>query len=631
MASEVASRVLDPESAESARDSLPNLDHDPSADPVSSRPGPPVTRSLWVRTCRDFLKCHRLPLNVALHLLTTPIGIFGLLALLHWLSPVVMASACLVYVVALACFVPGRVWLATTGVIAGLSAAVVFLAPGWLVGVVTLIVGYGGQDAAHWLLGERTLTSTYSSRPDRGLRFVEHSFLLLPLVLVTAGRWRQSPARLLVARKAVLKTKLTSDDQQRDLEQIRSWVGREHPDLSTSNHWWQSDLADESGAAFERLSHDASLMSMIGRFHGPGFEVRPVLGMNELYVTGPPKQSTSDTVFYMGHVDGPWAVFPGARLYRCMLAASPNRQVTTHFPMCGTAYHEPEGHRLESGDAVAFDFNRELHYITREADPEQNEPRVNLKLHFVAFPKSLTWYGKLLDHLTTRYDIRARNLFLATIDPNSWVQRIKTKWVLGWTKIFELMVRYVGWTNLAYLALAAVVSLVASDWRVFLVATSFVHYGIYVGTYAERGRGKVSFGEFRRDAVLFKTVAMLQLGGLYAFHFSGQWVSLALAVGGFALASYATWVLGVNRTYFSAELGFDEPKRIHRFPYGVIPHPMILGAAIGIASMLLVPAIRQNYPWLIGGHLFCYAVVLCQEWIAERSFDSPPSEPRVEG
>ena len=84
-------------------------------------------------------------------------------------------------------------------------------------------------------------------------------------------------------------------------------------------------------------------MAMIRRFHGTGYKVHPVLGMNELYVTGPPKQSTSDTVFYMGHVDGPWSVFPGARLYRCMVAASENAEVTTHFPMIGADYAHPEG------------------------------------------------------------------------------------------------------------------------------------------------------------------------------------------------------------------------------------------------------------------------------------------------
>ncbi len=544
-------------------------------------------------------------------MITSPLGLFGFIALVNVLSPFAAAAIVVCYAGLLLWMIPITTWIVTTMVLAGLYGAVQLLSPSWLVGAGALVLGYFGQDLAHLIAGERTLQSTYIDRPGKLGKFVEHTLLLLPVLLVIAGRRRQSPFRLLVARNAVLKTKLTSRSQQEDLNTIRLWVQTWQPNLVQSTHWWQHELTGDSRAAFDRLSHDRSLISMIQRFHGSGYDVHPVLGMNELYVTGPPKQNSSDSVFYMGHVDGPWAVFPGARLYRCMLAAGPNAEVTTQFPMCGLDYHRPEGYRLETGDAVAFDFNRELHYITRQPCPGQSEPRVNLKLHFVAYPKSLPWYGTLLARLTTKYDVQARQLFLQTIDPNSRWQKIKADWVLGWTKTFEWMMRYVGWTNLAYIALAAVVSAAARDIRPFLILTSFVHYAIYVATFRER-RG-VSFGLFRRNAVLFKSLATAQLLLLYVMHFSGQFVSLGVVVAGFALATYATWVLGFNRTYFSAELGFDSKDRIARFPYGVIPHPMILGAMIGISGMLLVPSFREAYGWLIAAHLICYSIVLAQE------------------
>lgn len=572
--------------------------------------------SSWVRLCQEFLKCHRRPINVLLHLITTPLGLFGFLALVQLLSPVATVAIVVAYSIALLFLVPTSIWLATTALVCALLAGVFYCELGWLAAGACLVVGYVGQEAAHWLASEKTLQSTYVGKRGMVGRFIEHTLLLLPVLLTIAARRRQSPLRLFVARKAVLYTHLTSPAQREDLNKIREWVGETQPNLTTSSHWWQDELRECTDGAFDRLSRDSELMSMIRRFHGPGYQVDPVLGMNELYVTGPPKSSTSDTVFYMGHVDGPWAVFPGARLYRCMVAASPNAQVTTHYPMSGTEYVEPEGYRLETGDAVAFDFNRELHYITREASAEQSEPRVNLKLHFVAYPASMSWYGNLLSKLTTDYDIRARNLFLQTIDPNSLWQQVKTKWVLGWTKIFELAVRYVGWTNLVYIALMAAISLVMRDLTWFLATTSFIHYAIYLGTFRENS--PVSFGVFRRNAVLFKTLAMAQLFGVYAYNFSGEWLSLAIVLGGFSLATYATVVLGMNRTYFSAELGFDEHERIERFPYGVIPHPMVIGAMVGIAGMLLVPAMKSTYLWLIVGHLAGYTVVLTQEIVTTR-------------
>ncbi|TVP97257.1 MAG: hypothetical protein EA381_15480 [Planctomycetaceae bacterium] len=570
----------------------------------------------WRQFCRDFLKCHRRPFNVALHTITTPIGVFGLISMIRLLSPDFAVAMVVAYVVVLLAMVPKAVWLASTAVMVALLTAALILSPGWLAAGSCVAFGYFGQDLAHLITGERTLQSTYIRDQNRVARLVEHGLLLVPTLLVIAGRQHQSPLRLLVSRKAVLHTKLTSPDQVGGLGEIRTWVRMTEPNLSRSTHWWQTDLTGEAREAFDRLSRDASLMAMIRRFHGTGYEVHPVLGMNELYVTGPPKQSTSDTVFYMGHVDGPWSVFPGARLYRCMVAASENAEVTTHFPMIGADYAQPEGYRLETGDSVAFDFNRELHYITRDPSAKQVEPRVNLKLHFVAHPDAMSWYGSLLAKLTTVYDLRARGLFLQTIDPNSWVQNLKTQWILGWTKAFEWIVRFVGWTNLAYVLLMAAISVALGDPRWFVATTSFVHYAIYIATLRERGA--VSFGEFRRNALFFKTVALTQLFVLYASFFSGQLLSLGIVVGGFALAARAASVLGMNRTLFSAELGIDPPLRLRRFPYGFLPHPMILGAMSGIAAMLLVPSFRASFGWLCAGHLCCYATVLAQEILRSR-------------
>ncbi|MEO1527771.1 MAG: hypothetical protein AAFX06_20265 [Planctomycetota bacterium] len=584
---------------------------------------PTSSRSNWARLCGDFLKCHRRPLNVALHLLTTPAALFGVYSLVFEIDPIALTLFVGLQAILVAALTPTSVAIIHGIVIAGIASLAAITSPGILVGIGAFVGGYFGQDLAHWIAGEKTFQSTYIRKRGWLAQLVEHTVLLLPVILVIAGRWKESPFRILVQRKAILKTKLTGKQHRADFKSICVWVKAKHPVVTQSNHWWQADLTEEAGEAFTRLSHDDQLLRMIRNFHGPGYEVKPVLGMNELYVTGPPKKSTSDTVFYMGHVDGPWSVFPGARLYRCMLALNENLEVTTHYPMSKTDYREPEGHRLEHGDAVAFDFNRELHYITREPNEGQIDPRLNLKLHFVAYPKSLSWYGRLLDHLTTSYDIRARNLFLATIDPNSMWTKVKAKWVLFWTKTFELAVRHVGWTNLSYIVVAALLSLVFWDSRLFLVATSFVHYLIYVGTFQERT--PVSFGTFRRDAVLFKSLAMIQLFAVFATGlFSGSMTTTAMATvlavvaAGFGLATYATAVLGLDRTYFSWELGFDPPKRVAKFPFGVIPHPMIVGAMLGIGGMLLVPAVRENFAWLIAGHLIGYATVLGHEVLVTR-------------
>ena len=76
--------------------------------------------------------------------------------------------------------------------------------------------------------------------------------------------------------------------------------------------------------------------------------------MNEIYVASSNAGISSDGVFYTRHVDGPFSVFPLCSVYRCVVAVNFNREIETRFPQL------PLNLTLSSGDAVAFDYNREV-------------------------------------------------------------------------------------------------------------------------------------------------------------------------------------------------------------------------------------------------------------------------------
>lgn len=94
----------------------------------------------------------------------------------------------------------------------------------------------------------------------------------------------------------------------------------------------------------------------------------------------------------------------------------------------------------------------------------------------------------------------------------------------------------------------------------------------YISTYYIR-RG-IDFGSFKRDVLLFKSLALAQLIFHYLFPrnrahpFALDLVSIAMILSGYAVSMLATRALGINRTYFAAELGLVEPKWITVFPYG---------------------------------------------------------------
>lgn len=580
----------------------------------SSQPSGPVNTgsvSVWERIYEVFSATHLNPLNVALHTITTPLCLFGLLAVVASFSVIAAVVAAVAYGLAVLPFVPKLVGLANTLAIAGLTMGVVEWQPGWILGVVFLAVGYVGQEVAHWITREKTLQSTYMGTSRWISELTLHTFFLLPLVLATSPRGNRIWFAPFVQRLAVIKTRLEQPEHQAALAAIRAWADREHPEITQSVHFWQNEMDGDAGSAFMKLSECENLLESLKQFHGPGYEAEPVYGMNELYVTGPVKKMTSDTVFYMPHVDGPWSVFPFATVYRCMVAASPNDRVRTHYPMMGVEYDPAPYHTLSTGDALSFDFNRELHYITRTEGTLPPCNRINLKLHFVTYPKWLRPYGRLLARMTTWYDIKARQLFLETIKPTTLWEKFKAFQVLASTRGFEWGTRFLGWTNLAYVTIIAVAAAALGSWTFFIAATSFIHYLIYLGTIEERG--PISYGHFVRDAVFYKTLAMANLAGLMLAYFDPNPLSWALAAIGFGIAGWSAAVLGKARTYYGEELGFLEPLRIWKGPYKFLPHPMILGATIGLAGIWLNESLLQAFPWLIPVHVGFYALVLLQE------------------
>ncbi len=97
-----------------------------------------------------------------------------------------------------------------------------------------------------------------------------------------------------------------------------------------------------------------------------------------------------------------------------------------------------------------------------------------------------------------------------------------------------------------------------------------LHVNRYISTfYVRRG---IDFGSFKRDVLLLKTVALIQLFYHYFLPskatFEWDFISLGMIATGYIVSLMATNAIGVDRTYFAAELGLVEPKWINQFPYG---------------------------------------------------------------
>jgi hypothetical protein len=385
------------------------------------------------------------------------------------------------------------------------------------------------------------------------------------------------------------------------LETLLSFVDRQELDPRETFHTWEAELPQPERDAFAELKDSAAIRASILEAF-PGCTVHNVDRMNEVYVSNMGAKG-SDNVFLQRHIDGPFGFLPFLTLLRCLVVVRGNDHVATVFSM------QKAENTLRTGQFCWLDYNRDIHYITKSGDPDEllDESRICLKVHYAVLPRWLAPFHRPFAGWNATYNERARQLFVASKNPQSAIGRFLGAITNLGTFLYPLFTQYVGLLNLLVVLLLWGVTSGQPTERVYLF--SFVHYFLYLFAFTFRA---VEPGRFARDASLFHLIALGTL--FYQYGRTGLHVpSLAVAALGFGLSGLAFLRLGSARTYFGAEFGVVPPGRVSRFPYGVIPHPMIVGKLVGFAGLALHGPFRAAWWPLLLGHAACYAIVLCQE------------------
>ena len=630
----------------------------------------------YLRLGHDFQRYHKDPANVILHFITTPLGFVGAISLLRKVtnSSSIAMSIMGLYLLSLLPIVPNGDFYGTALFCGFIVLVARNLKLGVLSAITLIVIGYFIQDLSHLGTGEATFQSTYSDgghvklSMDWMWNIMEHSYYLLPLCVHVAMPWVSvpfpvwikdvlaAPIPLQMQQLHVWGWLLTplivfalggycldskngfcffpgtpyfhrvlqcniardgseADARSKDLDSIRAWAMSHNPAEDKSTHWWYTDLASDARQAFDRCARGKEIYRMFRSLFGSAhYCVDVVDGMNEVYVTGPMRKvegHNSDNIFYTRHVDGPWGLIPFVSVYRCIVGMDRNKMITTHFPLANLHVNACKG------DVLAFDFNREVHYISKDDTKrdDSDEFRVTLKLHYCVYPRVLAPLGWLMHWLNVKYNIAFRALFLKTIQPSSTLEHFLAWNVTFNTDLFNGIEMYFGQRNVIYLSLMAVLWYVTGCYEAFFALTSFVHYIRYITTfYIRRG---IDFGSFKRDVLLFKTIALVQLFYCYFFpqksSFAWDPVSVAMMLSGYGVSLLATQALGVDRTYFAAELGLVEPKWINQFPYGYIPHPMIVSQIWALLGFFKAAHFRAEAPYVVPVHVTLYLIHMLQE------------------
>lgn len=192
------------------------------------------------------------------------------------------------------------------------------------------------------------------------------------------------------------------------IETLRNYI--ETLDLPTNKtfHTFEDCLSRPVHDALQNIKY-CELCARLSHAH-PKHILTPIVSMNELYVSCIGADG-SDRVFETPHVDGLFAWLPWCIVYRVVVSIQGNRQVDTVFPLSQNNY------TLETGDYVAFDYNRSIHYIVGNAPPSGSLPdqrkRIVLKLHYLVYPEWLpVWISRVYVSIHGNYNAFLRGLFL---------------------------------------------------------------------------------------------------------------------------------------------------------------------------------------------------------------------------
>lgn len=261
-----------------------------------------------------------------------------------------------------------------------------------------------------------------------------------------------------------------------DIDRLRNWVISQNPIKDNSSHWWYSELPGDISLLYSKIARNQNIIDMLVKNTQCNVDI--INDMNEIYVSAPQKDShtTSDKIFYTKHIDGPYYLFPFASCYRVILGLDNNSNVITCFNMI------PEDITVAKGDAVAFDFHRECHYIYNKTSNAIDKAanmndgyRVVLKIHYCIYPWWAYYFGKTLSRLSINYNRNFRNLFLYTLNAEDKYKKYLAYSMILTTQIFHNIEYYIGYNNISFAFFLYCIGYM-THYNVFLLSCLAIHY-----------------------------------------------------------------------------------------------------------------------------------------------------------
>ena len=331
-----------------------------------------------------------------------------------------------------------------------------------------------------------------------------------------------------ITYRRVVKTRLNLGQYGDSLQKLTKWANKEINSMGShkrSCHWWIGELPVQLQLTVDACSWNSAMKNMFESiFHPTEYSIMEIPRMNELYIAGEDndQETYSDRVFYLSHIDGPFGWIPFVSVYRCLIGCSDDNTIMTRF-----VFHNTDT-MVQRGDALAFDFNREIHYIKdvgvrgkgktveetdeNTADCKNSQPisnkRVVLKTHYCIYPKSMQLFATAVSSLNTLYNQHFRHMFVHTLCPRTVLDYIHSSIVVYSSYSYVCTDIFIGHRNILYLLF--VHAIIPNESR-FLFYVSPVIYKI-VQMFLVKSRS-IEGGPFLRDLFLFYVISIIHGSG----------------------------------------------------------------------------------------------------------------------
>jgi len=202
----------------------------------------------------------------------------------------------------------------------------------------------------------------------------------------------------------------------------------EIPDKTRSTyHTWYDHMSPSIKARVEEIQNDPYWKELCD-----GSESCIRIGapeMDELYYSNP-KNIKRENLYgasgnYIIHKDC-FFHFQGIRFYRILIGLTDgNDNVVTYFT------NLKQGHKLNKGDVIAFDFDNTVHQVIKERDAQT--PRIMLKLHYIVCDKGNDYsraYVERIKQIYLYYEFITRYGMDVGTDPETWYEFFWGTWCM---------------------------------------------------------------------------------------------------------------------------------------------------------------------------------------------------------